>query len=160
MSNLDIKININDLLDYSASLGSTIEKKTLLKMIKSFSKYVLELYGRLIEEAIYSRRYKGRWEPVDEEGYQEYLGVTPVEDIITLMRDALESRKIGYYYVIRFKPTYRYPGTRLPLTRVLRAIDRGTSKFNARPIFSKIIREINSHMYDLFRGYLKMKGVI
>lgn len=160
MSNLDIKININKLLDYSESLGSTIEKKTLVLMIKSFSEYVLELYGRLIEESIYSNRYKGHWEPIEDEGYREYIGVTPVDNITLLIRESLESRKIGYHYVIRFKPNYRYPGTRLPISRVLRAIDSGTSKFHARPIFSKIIREINSHIYELWRGYLKMKGVV
>jgi len=147
-------------MDYSESLDDTIDKKTLVLMIKSFSEYVLELYGRLLVEAIYSNRYKGKWEPVDDDGYKEYIGVTPVEDMTLLMRDALEAKKIGYYCMVRFNPRYMYPGTRIPLSKVLRAIDSGTSKFNARPIFSKIIREINSNIYDLFKGYLLMKGVI
>lgn len=160
MSSLDIRINIDKFLDYSESLGSTIEKKTLIMMIKSFSEYVLELYGRMITEAIYSNRYKGNWEPVSDKEYKEYIGTEPVNDIIQVMRDALEVKKIGYHFLIRFNPHYKYPGSKLTLDKVLRAIDSGTSKFHARPIFSKIQRDINKHLYELFRGYLKMKNVI
>lgn len=160
MSNLDIKININKLMDYSESFGITKNKKILLKIIRSFAEYVLQFYGRLITEAIYSNRYKGKWEPVDDPEYVDYIGTTPVEDILVVMKDALEVKKIGYYFVIRFKPNYKYPGSKLLLSRVLRAIDSGTTKFHARPIFTRIIRDINKNLYALYKGYLTMKKVI
>lgn len=160
MSNLDIKINIRRLMDYSGSLDVSEDKKTLLSMIESFSSYVSELYLSMIQESIYSRRYKGEWEPVDDPEYVEYLGTTPDTHILILISEALEIKKIGYNFIIRFNPRYRYPGTRHYLVNILRAIDRGTSKFNARPIFHKIVSQIRSHIPELWKGYLSMKGVI
>ena len=160
MNSLEIKINIKKLTDYSASLKRTIDEKTLLLMIESFSKYVMNLYGVLIEEAIKSNRYKGVWEPIDEKGYREYLGTKPTGDILLYMREAFEVKKIGYNFIIRINPKERYPGSKLPLSRVVLAIDNGTSKFNSRPILRKIIYQINHHIIDLWRGFLKMKGVI
>lgn len=160
MTSLDIKINIKKLSDYSASLDKDTKKKTLLLMIESFSNYILRLYGSMIEEAINSRRYKGKWEPVEEEGYLDYLGVTPKVNILYLIEEALEVKKIGSNFLIRINPYYRYPGTDIPLVRVLRTIENGTSKFNARPIMSKIVVQIRSNILDLWRGYLMMKNII
>lgn len=160
MIKFDIKININELKDYSAFLHKSVKKRTLLTMIESFSYYVRELYLDYIKKAIFSRRYKGNWEPVDEEGYLEYLGVTPQEHIFSLIKDALEVKKKGYNFVIRFNPHYDYPGTKIPLIKVLRAINYGTSKFNARPAFRGIANDIEDNIVDLWRGYLTMKGVV
>ena len=95
MDSLEIKINIKKLTDYSASLKRTIDEKTLLLMIESFSKYVMNLYGVLIEEAINSNRYKGVWEPIEEKGYLEYLGTKQTGEILLYMREAFEVKKIG-----------------------------------------------------------------
>lgn len=160
MSSLDIKISIKKLSNYSASLDRSRKKKTLLLMIESFAHYILHLYLSMIEESINSRRYRGKWEPVEDEGYIEYLGVTPETNILYLIQEALEVKKIGNYFYVRVNPHYLYPGTRIPLIRILKAIEYGTSKFNARPIMSKSAREISRHIMDLWRGYLTMKGVI
>jgi hypothetical protein len=160
MNSLEIRIRTRKLMDYSASLKRTIDDKTLLMMIKSFSEYVMNLYGMLIEESINSNRYKGLWEPIEEEGYKEYLGTEPTGDILFYIKDAFEVKKIGYDFIIRINPRKKYPGSKVPLYRVVLAIDNGTSKFNARPILKKIINQINHHMLDLWRGFLKMKGVI
>lgn len=160
MTGLDIRINIKKLTDSSTFLDDRIKKRTLLLMIKSFADYVSELYLHLIEEAIHSRRYKGRWEPLEEEGYLEYLGVSPTVGILSLMKDAIEVKKIGYNYVIRFSPYYLYPDTRIPLVRVIKAIEKGTSEFNARPIVLKQNVLIRTHIRELWKGYLAMKGVI
>lgn len=160
MNALDIKINIKKLTDYSESLKSTVDDDTLLLMIKSFAKYIRVMYGCLIEEAIYSKRYKGKWEPTEEEGYLEYLGTTPKIHIIYLIEEALEVKKVGTNFMVRINPHYKYPGSRLTLLKVLRAIESGTSKFNARPILAKEARKINRNIKPLWRGYLKMKGAI
>lgn len=160
MNSLEIRINITKLKNYSATALRTVEEKTLLTMIESFSKYVMNLYGMMIEESINSNRYKGQWEPVDDEGYKEYLGTEPVGDIISLIQDAFEVRKIGYNFIIRINPKKKYPGSKIPLERVILAIDHGTSKFNSRPILRRITNQIRSHILDLWRGYLLMKGVI
>lgn len=160
MTCLEIKISIKKLSDYSASLDKSENKKTLLLMIESFSHYILKLYLSMIEESVSSRRYQGKWEPTEDEGYLEYLGATPSADILNLIEDSLEVKKIGNYFYIRVSPGYKYPGTMIPLARVLRSIEYGTSKFNSRPIFSKITRKINNNIQSLWRGYLTMKGVI
>lgn len=160
MNSSEIKINIKKLTDYSASLKRNIDDKTLLLIIESFSKYVMTLYGAMIEEAVNSNRYKGVWEPIEEEGYRDYLGTEPTGDILLYMKESFEVRKIGYNFIIRINPNKRYPGSKLPLFRVILAIDNGTSKFNSRPILRKIINQINHHILDLWRGFLKMKGVI
>lgn len=160
MANLDIRINIKELSKYGMTISNISDRKSLLPIIGSFSQYIRSLYIAMIKEAINSRRYKGKWEPVEEKGYLEYLGITPESDILDLIRESLESRKIGYNFIIRVNPDYRYPGTDIPLSRVLRAIESGTSKFNARPILSKISRKINSSMKELWKSYLAMKGVI
>lgn len=160
MSSLEIKVNVRVLEDYSKKFFDKIEKKTLLKIIKAFSEYLLELYGSLIEEAVNSNRYKGQWEPVDDEGYKEYLGTEPTGDILYYIKDALEVKKIGYNFIIRIDPKKKYPGSNLSVERVVLALDNGTLKFSARPILKKIIRQIRSHIKELFRGFLKMKGAI
>lgn len=160
MASLDIKINIRELSDYGVMISDIQDKKSLLTMIESFSRYVRRLYISMIREAINSRRYRGRWEPIDEEGYVEYLGITPRGSILNTIQDSLESRKIGYNFIIRVNPNYKYPGTDIPMIRVLRAIESGTSKFNARPILSSIVRKINMNIKELWKGYLAMKGVI
>lgn len=160
MSSIDIRINIKELLEYNESLRSEIGDRVLIKIIKEFSDYVLRLYFFSIREATYSNRYKGKWEPKDEEGYIEYLGVTPVGDILEYIEEALESKRIGYKFIIRINPHYKYPKSKLFLSKVVRAIDAGTTKFNSRPILRKIIRQIENNMIDLWRGFLTMKGVV
>lgn len=161
MSSLDIRINIRSLTHYSERLKFKIDKETLYTLIEIFSEYMRNVYINRIEEAIYSKRYEGEWEPKREKGYQEYLGTNPIEsDILTLIKDALETQKIGYNYMIRFKPYYKYPGSNRTLLNVLRAIDAGTGDFNARPIFKKIIRELNHDILPLWKDYLAMEGII
>ena len=159
MTNINIRIRIKKISDYSKSSGDTFKKKTLLLMIESFAYYILNLYGRLIEEEINSPRYKGKWEPIEEKGYIEYLGVTPHISILYLLQDSLEVRKIGSSFIVRVTPTYKYPGTKLYLLKVLRAIEQGTADFNARPILSKNARKIENRIIDLWRGYLAMRGI-
>lgn len=158
-SNLEIRVNIRKIIEFSKPLQKTIDNKTLIKMIYAFSSYLSELYLDLIDEAINSNRYKGKWEPTDDKEYREYIGTTPKADIIDLMAEAIEVKKIGYYYVIRFNPRYKYPESKLPLIKVIRAIDGGTAKFHARPIFKKILRDIDSNIFKLWKGYLLRKGV-
>lgn len=160
MISYEIKINIPRLLHYSAVLKPHISNETLIMIIKSFSNYVRDLYLAMIEEAVYSRRYKGDWEPIDEEGYLEYLGTTPSDShILSLMVDAIEIREIKKNIIIRFDPKYYYPDSKLPLVKVLKAIDNGTTKFNARPILKSIVRELNTSLPSLWKSYLKKKGV-
>lgn len=160
MTNFDIKINIRKLSRYISPSPEEDIDKIILKMIESFAHYVLNLYGQMIEESINSRRYRGKWEPVDDPEYVEYLGVSPSTEIIYLIQESLEVEKIGYNFVVRFNPYYKYPGTKIPLIRVLRAIENGTSRFNARPILAKSAIEIRKSLLDLWKGYLTMKGVI
>lgn len=161
MTNLDIKIEINILLYYSRPWESTVGKKTLLMMMKPFAEYIRVLYLRSIREAMKSPRYKGKWEPRDEEGYLGYLGVdTFSDDISMLMEEALEVKKIGKNYFIRFNPYYKYPKSSLSLIRVLRAIEHGTSDFSARPILVKCKRNIQRNLRELWIGYLTLRGVI
>lgn len=160
MTNLDIRINIRELTDYSATLEDKIDRKTLLLIMKSFSKYVAALYVKMIEEAINSRRYKGKWEPITEEGYIEYLGTSPKVDIFYLIEEAMVVDKIGSNFIVRIDPHYEYPDSDLRLIDVVRAIDNGTSKFNARPLFIRIVSKLRSHITDLWKGYLAMKGIV
>ena len=160
VSNLEIRVNINKLIEYSESLQSSVDRKTMIKMIRSFSQYLSGLYVRMIIESINSNRYKGNWEPREDKGYQEYLGVKPEIDITTLISDSMEVKKIGYNFIIRVNPRYKYPGSKLTLVKVLRAIDNGTSRFHARPIFKRILKDIDSNILRLWKGYLLRKGVL
>lgn len=160
MKDYEVIIKIDRLLHYSASLKPDISNETLLMIIRSFSSYVRDMYKAMILEFIYSKKYKGSWEPVEEEGYIEYLGVPPSDtDIVYLMYEALEIREIKNNIIIRFDPKYLYPGSRIPLIKVLKAIDNGTSKFNARPVLRPIVRQLNSSIPELWRLYLKQRGV-
>lgn len=160
MTNLDIKINIKKLSDYSVSLKRTIDEDTISLMIKSFANYIRILYLEAIQDAMNSKRYEGQWEPIEEKGYLEYIGVTPVKDILLIIEDALEVKKIGYNFIVQFNPHYKYPKSKIPLVKVLRAIEQGTHEFNARPILKKIVRNINKNLINMWRGYLTVKGVI
>lgn len=159
MTSLDIRISISKLLDYSDVLRKTDRRKTSLLIIEDFAHYIRELYIKMVAESIHSRRYKGKWEPVEDEGYLEYLGTTPSLDILYLIEEALLVEKTGYNFIVSFNKRYKYPGTDLSLVKVLRAIEYGTSEFNPRPILAKIVGEIRGNLLDLWRGYLTMKGI-
>lgn len=158
-SEYSIKLDVGKLLYYSEVLKPRISNETLLMLIRSFSVYVRDLYKVMIAESIYSNRYKGDWEPIKDEGYLEFLGTTPSEHILDLIYDALEIREIKNNIVIRFEPEYKYPGSKLTLVRVLKAIDNGTSKFNARPILKDAVSHLNRNISGLWRVYLRQKGV-
>lgn len=159
-TSLDIRIRINTLAEHSRGLRKQMGRKDFTDLVRSFSKYVRVLYLMMIEEAMNSNRYKGNWEPVDDEGYLEYIDTNPSIPILQLIQDALEVRKIGNNFYVRFEPHYRYPVSHRTLVQVLRSIDKGTSKFNARPIFNKILKTISSHIIELWRGYLTIKRII
>lgn len=159
MNNYEVRINIGKLLHYSSISKSKVDNETLLMLINSFSLYIKKTYISMIYESIYSRRYKGEWEPVDDLGYLDYLGTTPSDDIFELIYDAMEIRSIKQNIVVRITPSYRYPGSKHTLLAVLNAIDNGTSKFNARPILKSIVRYIQYNLSRLWRIYLRQKGV-
>lgn len=160
MISFDIRININKIKNYSKTLRPTVDDETLSLMISSFSTYVKNLYGRMIEEAMNSRRYRGKWEPVDDPNYVEYIGTKPEVPIIDLLGEALEVKRVGYNYIIRIDPRYKYPGSKLTLLHVVRSIENGTSDFHARPILYKVSKDIQRRIFDLWRGFLLMKRVI
>lgn len=160
MNSYEITINVTKLLHYSNPPKSKVDNKTLVMLINSFSKYIRNVYMSMIESKIYSARYKGEWEPVNDPGYLEYIGTTPSKHIIELMYDALEIKSIKRDIRIRFDPSYRYPNSKLTLISVLNAIDTGTSKFNARPLLKSLSRELNASLPRLWRAYLKQKGVL
>lgn len=160
MTNLDIRININTLLYYSKPWESTVGEKTLLVLTKSFAEYIRILYIRMIREAMDSPRYKGHWEPVEDEGYREYIGTEACSDILSLIIEALSVSKVGKNYIIQFDPTYRYPGSPMTLIRVLRGIECGTSDFHSRPILVTCNRRIRANLRELWIGYLTLRGVI
>lgn len=159
MTNFDIRINIKMLSNHSGYLNISKDKKLFYKLVGSFAHYVLRLYKLMIKEDMHSNRYKGVWEPIEERGYIEYLGVIPQKNIYDILCESLEVAKIGYNYIIRVNPYDKYPKTKIPLSRVIRAIEHGTSKFNSRPLLASISREINKNILELWRGYLSMRGV-
>lgn len=160
MSSLEVKVDILRLLRLGKNSASKVDEETLLEYIEQFAHHIRNLYLRLIEEAMNDRRYGGEWEPRNDPEYLEYLGTTPNFYLLDLLDEALEVKKVGYNYIIQFNRRMRYPGTHTPLVKVLRAIDAGTSKFNARPIFSKIRYRLRHRITDLWKGYLIRKGVI
>lgn len=160
MTTLDIRIRVNTLSDYSEYLKRKSGEKTLLLIVKAFAEYIRILYISLIEEEMNSRKYRGKWEPVDDEGYLEYLGVTPVKDILPLIEEALIVKKVGHTFYVQFDTHYEYPESGIPLITVLKSIEYGTSKFNARPIFRKNVNLINKNMTTLWRGFLKKRGAV
>lgn len=159
MTNLEIKINIRKLRN-DRKVQKYKDEKSFTLLVEHFAKYIARLYVDLIEKAIESHQYKGKWEPVDDEEYIKYLGTEPKKNIIVLIKEAMEVKKVGYNFIVRINPYYRYPDSDLTLLQVLRAIDNGTSKFPARPIFNKIVRSLNNQLLRLWRGYLTKKGVI
>ena len=160
MTNLDIRVDTKKLTKYLRASKSSVDEETMMKLVEKFSSYLRSLYLQLIYEEIHNRRYRGHWEPVTEIGYLEYLDTTPTIDIYDLIEEALEVSKVGSNFLVRFRPSYRYPGSRRPLILVLRAIECGTTDFNARPLLYKCVKSIESHMYDLWKGYLAVRGVI
>lgn len=160
MTNLEVKVSITKLLEYSDFLEDEIDKRTRIKLIGSFCEYLKRLYITMVEESMNSNRYKGRWDPRDEIGYINYLGVIPKKGILSILADALEVKKMGYNFYIRVNPRKKYPGSKLTVLKVLRALENGTSDFSARPILYKVSKEIRSNLLDLWRGWLKMKGII
>lgn len=161
MSSFDIIIRVHRLSSYSiANLDTKLEDDTLYKVVEAFSNYIKNLFGLLIEEATYSSRYKGKWEPKDSLAYIEYLGEIPEGNIIEYLSEALEVRKAGSTFIVSINRNYKYPKSRRKLVDVLRTIEYGNSKIPARPIIMRARRLINSNILKLWRGFLHMKSII
>lgn len=159
MNSLSIKLKVREL---SEEFPSKIEKRTRIKLMDSFAEYIKNLYIRSLEDQMYSSRYKGNWEPVEDLGYLEFIGDTPEENILDIIISNIEVKKSLAYHQIRIDPHVRYPKkkSKLTLLRVLNAIEYGTSKFNARPIFRSVISSIDEDIAILWRSYLFRKGVL
>lgn len=161
MRDFSIRLSVIDLRNYSITLGTKLNDENLTIVLNKFSEYLIALYGTLIENAINSSRYKGDWEPIDDEEYRKYIGTNPRKSLILpLMKASLIYDKRGYFYVIRFDEDLKYPGSELSVLDVLRAIEYGTSKFHARPIIRKACNLIKSNVRRLWKGFLTMKGLI
>lgn len=159
MTNFSISISATMIATSIASKGLSKDDKVIMNTILSFAEYIRRLYLKLIEEDMNSNRYRGNWEPSEDKGYQEYLGVIPKYNILELLDNSLEIKKIGYTIYVRINPYMKYPGSRRSFLDVLRAIEYGTSDFPARPILAKNAREIQKNVLRLWKGFLMMKGV-
>lgn len=160
MDRLDIRVNIKSIMDYSESLKKDLSEETILSLIEQFSLFLVDIYLMFIQDSMCSRVYKGKWEPVDDENYLKYIGTTPQEHIYDSIKSSMSSKKIGNNYIVGIDQSKKYKGSKLSLVQVINAIEYGTSKFNARPIFRKILTTIRKDILDLWRGYLTLKNII
>lgn len=160
MNNFEIRINIKTLASYSSALRRDIGEEKFNRLVLSYAKYLRNIYLGMIEESIYNTKYEGQWEPSSDEAYQKYLGTTPVKNTVELLSSSIEIVKSGYTIAIRINPNLKYPGSNLSIVQVIKSLEYGTSKFNARPIFRTILRKMQGNILSLWRSYLTKKGII
>lgn len=161
MRGYEITIDIGYLLNYSKKLKTDANHETLLVLIKNYTNYIKALYMSMLGEEIYSDRYDGYWEPINDPDYIDFLGTQPYRNgIEELLVESIVVEEIKDRIIISHSRRFRYPKSHRYLNEVIQAIDSGTSKFNARTLIKPIVKSLTQTQSSLWKNFISKEGII
>lgn len=126
-------------------------------LLGEFAKYIAEEYVKQLIDGINNQRYKGIWEPLTP-AYLDYKRKNNMSENIWeatgFLKDSIGVWKYKNYYVVGVKRNIVYPGSKVPVYKVVRWIEFGTSKMPARPLFLPIKRSISGNIRNYWNKFL------
>lgn len=160
---MDIKLQYDDYKSWAP--GSRLSRNPVdySSLLTAFSRKIADLYVEELVEAINSQRYKSRWEPLTESylQYKKDNGLsTNIWEASSLLKDSITFYRSGNSYVIGVNRNLKYPGTNVPVMKVIRWMEFGTSRMPARPLFTPIKRKLERNMRNLWEEFLRERGEI
>lgn len=142
--------------------GSRLIKGTEYEdLLSEFSKYIANIYAKQIVDAINTQRYSGSWEPLSKE-YLEFKRKnnlsTKTWEATELLKNSIGVWRLKDHYVVGVKRNVVYPGSNVPVYKVIRCLEFGTSKMPARPLFMPIKRSISGNIRNYWNRFLEERG--
>jgi hypothetical protein len=133
------------------------------RLLGKFARRIAQIYADELVKAINSQRYKGRWEPLSPE-YLEWKKAnnmsTKIWEATSLLKDSIGVWRSNNRYVVGIKRNIKYPDSNVPVYRVARWMEFGTSKMPARPLFLPVKKLINSRLRTYWTEFLLEEGVL
>lgn len=163
MNAFDIQLQFDDYKRWrpgSRLAGRDTELKSLLK---EFAEKIAGIYVQELVEAINSQRYKGRWEPLTDSylAYKVSHGLSPkMWEATSLLKTSLTYYVRGNSYVVGVNEALLYPGSNVPVYKVIRWLEFGTSRIPARPLFRPVRNRIQRNMRNYWEEFLFEKGIL
>lgn len=156
---MNIRIQVQDYQNWSP--GIRMAQGEERKLLTAFSHRIAEYYVKELVNAINSQRYKGRWEPLSKDylDYKIKAGLSPkIWEATSLLKESITYYRSNNSYVIGINPRKMYPNSKVPLYKVCRWMEFGTSRMPARPLFLPIKRKLTRNMRKLWNEFLAENG--
>lgn len=161
---MDIRIQVDDYKHWAP--GSRLARRgstDYSSLLTAFSRFIADLYVEELVDAINSQRYKSQWEPLTE-SYLEYKKAnglsTNIWEATSLLKESITFYKSGNSYVVGVNRSLKYPGSNVPVYKVIRWMEYGTSRMPARPLFGPVKRRLEKNMRMLWEEFLIRNGVL
>lgn len=132
------------------------------KILGKFAHYIANIYRDELVKAINTQRYSGRWEPLtpDYLAWKRAQGMsTYIWECTSLLKDSISVWRSGKSWVVGVNRRIRYPESEVPVYRVVRWMEFGTSKMPARPLFGPTKRLIQGRMRKYWTRFLQENNI-
>lgn len=114
-------------------------------------------YAKSIEQAITKQRFSNKWPALSFRylAYKKYNNLSlKIWEATGYLKNNISIYRNGKYIVIGFK-NIRYPSSGVKVNSIARAIEFGTDKMPARPLFRLVTQYMRKHTRLLFNKYTK-----
>lgn len=124
-------------------------------LLEDFTYYIRSILIRSLRELESSPPYLGKWEPVDDEAYLQYLGIPKVtKPLLSLIESKLSVRSSTDSYILYIPTSYTYPRSRRRLIDVIESVEKGTETFEGRPLIYHAVANLDEDLPKLWSSYL------
>jgi len=130
--------------------------------MSSFAEHIADVYSGELVRAIETQRFHYNWDDLSVT-YFEYKKKKSFSTRIW-ERTGLLKKSITYWreedkWVVGIDKYLRYPDTNVPVYKVCRYMEYGTSKMPPRPLFRPLQRYISRHIRRFWRRYASEVGI-
>lgn len=158
---MDIKIQVNGSI-WRPAIRMSKGKKEQEKILGSFAKYIANIYRDELVKSINSQRYRGNWEPLSDDyvRWKKSQGLsTNTWEATSLLKDSISVWRSDGSWVVGVSRRVKYLGSDVPVYRVCRWMEFGTSKMPARPLFLPVKRLISGRMRKYWTEFLDKNNI-
>jgi hypothetical protein len=131
-------------------------------LLGEFAHYIADIYRDELVLAIETQRYKSKWEPLDPKylAWKKSQGLsTKVWESTSLLKDSITAYRSNNKWVVGINPRVKYPGSGVPVYKVARWLEYGTSVIPARPLFRPVKQLVQGRMRKYWDRFLLSKGI-
>lgn len=132
------------------------------KLLGQFAHYIADIYVEELVDAVNSQKYEGKWEPLTPEykAWKVSQGLSSkIWEATSLLKDSISVWRSGSAWVVGIEKNIRYPGSNVPVYKVARWMEYGTSRMPPRPLFRPVKDHIQRNMRSHWNDFLRSKGI-